>query len=150
MAHKKGQGSTRNGRDSRAQRLGIKKFGGEAVSAQTPGGERERQAGDERRRGDPGLGAQPPVDPGDQLVSKRVDLQIECLVGDEVAPTARRPIHQDRSSFHAVGLFELTAQPCADVFDAMVASRVSIRQPGAVAAGCEPVRSVPASYDGSR
>ncbi|HLJ11620.1 MAG TPA: 50S ribosomal protein L27 [Planctomycetaceae bacterium] len=31
MAHKKGQGSTRNGRDSRAQRLGIKKFGGEAV-----------------------------------------------------------------------------------------------------------------------
>ncbi len=33
MAHKKGQGSTRNGRDSRAQRLGIKKFGGEAVVA---------------------------------------------------------------------------------------------------------------------
>ena len=31
MAHKKGQGSTRNGRDSRAQRLGVKKFGGEAV-----------------------------------------------------------------------------------------------------------------------
>lgn len=31
MAHKKGQGSTRNGRDSRAQRLGIKRFGGEAV-----------------------------------------------------------------------------------------------------------------------
>jgi large subunit ribosomal protein L27 len=33
MAHKKGQGSTRNGRDSRSQRLGIKKFGGEAVIA---------------------------------------------------------------------------------------------------------------------
>lgn len=31
MAHKKGLGSTRNGRDSRAQRLGVKKFGGEAV-----------------------------------------------------------------------------------------------------------------------
>ena len=28
MAHKKGLGSTRNGRDSRAQRLGVKKFGG--------------------------------------------------------------------------------------------------------------------------
>ncbi len=33
MAHKKGQGSTRNGRDSASQRLGIKKFGGEAVIA---------------------------------------------------------------------------------------------------------------------
>jgi len=33
MAHKKGQGSTRNGRDSNAQRRGIKKFGGEPVTA---------------------------------------------------------------------------------------------------------------------
>ena len=33
MAHKKGQGSSRNGRDSTAQRRGIKKFGGEAVVA---------------------------------------------------------------------------------------------------------------------
>lgn len=31
MAHKKGLGSTRNGRDSRAQRLGVKKFAGEAI-----------------------------------------------------------------------------------------------------------------------
>ena len=31
MAHKKGSGSTRNGRDSNAQRLGIKKYGGEIV-----------------------------------------------------------------------------------------------------------------------
>ena len=31
MAHKKGQGSTRNGRDSHSQRLGIKAFGGESV-----------------------------------------------------------------------------------------------------------------------
>jgi large subunit ribosomal protein L27 len=31
MAHKKGQGSTRNGRDSNAQRRGVKKFGGEHV-----------------------------------------------------------------------------------------------------------------------
>lgn len=29
MAHKKGQGSTRNGRDSESKRLGVKKFGGE-------------------------------------------------------------------------------------------------------------------------
>ncbi|OGW60361.1 MAG: 50S ribosomal protein L27 [Nitrospirae bacterium RBG_16_64_22] len=33
MAHKKGVGSTRNGRDSNAQRLGVKRFGGEAVTA---------------------------------------------------------------------------------------------------------------------
>lgn len=33
MAHKKGGGSTRNGRDSNAQRLGVKKFGGERVIA---------------------------------------------------------------------------------------------------------------------
>ena len=33
MAHKKGQGSSRNGRDSNAQRLGIKRFGGQKVTA---------------------------------------------------------------------------------------------------------------------
>ncbi|HEX5269693.1 MAG TPA: 50S ribosomal protein L27, partial [Gemmataceae bacterium] len=33
MAHKKGQGSSRNGRDSHAQRLGIKVYGGQAVRA---------------------------------------------------------------------------------------------------------------------
>ena len=33
MAHKKGGGSTRNGRDSNAQRLGVKRFGGEQVRA---------------------------------------------------------------------------------------------------------------------
>ena len=31
MAHKKGLGSSRNGRDSRAQRLGVKMFAGQAV-----------------------------------------------------------------------------------------------------------------------
>jgi|TARA_R110002072_G_scaffold303121_1_gene494506 large subunit ribosomal protein L27 len=42
MAHKKGQGSSRNGRDSNAQRLGVKKFGGEAV---IPGNILIRQCG---------------------------------------------------------------------------------------------------------
>lgn len=32
MAHKKGLGSSKNGRDSNAQRLGVKRFGGETVS----------------------------------------------------------------------------------------------------------------------
>lgn len=42
MAHKKGQGSSRNGRDSKAQRRGIKKFGGELVA---PGNILVRQCG---------------------------------------------------------------------------------------------------------
>jgi large subunit ribosomal protein L27 len=33
MAHKKGAGSTKNGRDSNSQRLGVKRFGGEEVRA---------------------------------------------------------------------------------------------------------------------
>ena len=33
MAHKKGQGSSRNGRDSESKRLGVKKFGGQSVIA---------------------------------------------------------------------------------------------------------------------
>jgi large subunit ribosomal protein L27 len=35
MAHKKGQGSSRNGRDSNSQRLGVKRFGGQAVRSGT-------------------------------------------------------------------------------------------------------------------
>lgn len=42
MAHKKGQGSSRNGRDSNAQRRGVKKFGGERV---IPGNILIRQVG---------------------------------------------------------------------------------------------------------
>lgn len=33
MAHKKGGGSSKNGRDSNAQRLGVKRFGGQLVNA---------------------------------------------------------------------------------------------------------------------
>ena len=35
MAHKKGLGSSKNGRDSNAQRLGVKRFGGEVVTGGT-------------------------------------------------------------------------------------------------------------------
>ena len=49
MAHKKGLGSSRNGRDSQAKRLGVKVFGGQAVS----GGEIiVRQRGTRFRPGD--------------------------------------------------------------------------------------------------
>jgi len=42
MAHKKGQGSSRNGRDSNSQRLGIKVYGGQSIRA---GGVIVRQRG---------------------------------------------------------------------------------------------------------
>jgi len=48
MAHKKGMGSTRNGRDSNSQRLGIKAFGGQTVTA---GGILVRQRGTRYRPG---------------------------------------------------------------------------------------------------
>ncbi|MEN0110911.1 MAG: 50S ribosomal protein L27 [Planctomycetota bacterium] len=48
MAHKKGQGSSRNGRDSNAQRRGVKKFGGERV---IPGNILVRQLGNKWRPG---------------------------------------------------------------------------------------------------
>ncbi|MDG2186578.1 MAG: 50S ribosomal protein L27 [Mariniblastus sp.] len=48
MAHKKGQGSSRNGRDSNAQRRGVKKFGGEQVRA---GNILIRQVGNKFRAG---------------------------------------------------------------------------------------------------
>ena len=35
MAHKKGQGSSRNGRDSKPKNLGVKRFGGQAVTGGT-------------------------------------------------------------------------------------------------------------------
>jgi large subunit ribosomal protein L27 len=49
MAHKKAGGSSRNGRDSAAQRLGVKKFGGEVVRA---GNIIVRQRGTKFRPGD--------------------------------------------------------------------------------------------------
>ena len=49
MAHKKGGGSTRNGRESESKRLGVKKFGGEHV---IPGNIIVRQRGTEFHAGD--------------------------------------------------------------------------------------------------
>ena len=48
MAHKKGQGSTRNGRDSNPQSRGVKRFGGEKV---IPGNILVRQVGNRFRAG---------------------------------------------------------------------------------------------------
>ena len=49
MAHKKGVGSSRNGRDSKAKRLGVKRFGGEVV---TPGAIIIRQRGAKFKAGE--------------------------------------------------------------------------------------------------
>jgi ribosomal protein L27 len=49
MAHKKGLGSSKNGRDSNSQRLGVKRFGGETV---TGGSIRVRQRGTRFKPGD--------------------------------------------------------------------------------------------------
>ena len=49
MAHKKAGGSSRNGRDSQAKRLGVKVFGGQAINA---GGIIVRQRGTQFHRGD--------------------------------------------------------------------------------------------------
>ena len=49
MSHKKGQGTSRNGRDSRSKRLGVKKFGGEWV---IPGNIIMRQRGTRYHPGD--------------------------------------------------------------------------------------------------
>ncbi|WP_338847689.1 50S ribosomal protein L27 [Massilia sp. W12] len=49
MAHKKGGGTTRNGRDSESKRLGVKVYGGQAINA---GGIIVRQRGTRVRAGD--------------------------------------------------------------------------------------------------
>ena len=49
MAHKKGLGSTKNGRDSQAQRLGVKRFAGQTVTA---GSILVRQRGSRLKAGD--------------------------------------------------------------------------------------------------
>jgi large subunit ribosomal protein L27 len=55
MAHKKGQGTSRNGRDSNAQRLGVKRFDGQLVSG---GSILVRQRGTRMKPGDNvGLGS---------------------------------------------------------------------------------------------
>ena len=74
MAHKKGGGSTRNGRDSNSQRLGVKKFGGEYV---IPGNIIVRQRGTKFHPGENvGMGLRRVGGMSDAEISARVE---ECL-----------------------------------------------------------------------
>jgi len=82
MAHKKAGGSSRNGRDTEGRRLGIKKFGGEAVAA---GNILVRQRGTKWRPGDNvGLGR-------DHTIFALIDGQVEFRrrSGDRVHVSVR-------------------------------------------------------------
>ena len=91
MAHKKGASSTRNGRDSNAQRLGVKRFGGQLVGAgeiivrqrgtHFHPGDGVGRGGDDtlfalvrgavtfgRKKGRKTISVLPPAEPADQLV----------------------------------------------------------------------------------
>ena len=73
MAHKKGGGSTRNGRDSNAQRRGVKKFGGETVK---PGNIIIRQCGTKVHPGNNvGLGT-------DYTIFSLIDGQVKFEIKD--------------------------------------------------------------------
>ena len=83
MAHKKGMGSSRNGRDSNAKRLGVKKYAGEAVRA---GNILVRQRGTRLRPGrNVGLGRDYTLF---ALVDGRVEYDAERRRVDVVAATA--------------------------------------------------------------
>lgn len=72
MAHKKGGGSSSNGRDSSAQRLGVKKYGGEHVLA---GNIIVRQRGTKVHGGDPTVGMG-----SDHTLFAKVDGQVEFYI----------------------------------------------------------------------
>ena len=75
MAHKKGLGSSKNGRDSNAQRLGVKVFGGQAILG---GGIIVRQRGT-------------PLKPGANALEIRVtNLWVNRLIGDEQPGVAKK------------------------------------------------------------
>ncbi len=68
MAHKKGQGSSKNGRDSNSNRLGVKRFGGEVVK---PGMILVRQRGTKFRPGNNvGIG-------NDHTIYSKIDGQVK-------------------------------------------------------------------------
>ncbi|MSQ60654.1 MAG: 50S ribosomal protein L27 [Betaproteobacteria bacterium] len=74
MAHKKAGGSSRNGRDSQSQRLGVKRFGGELVSA---GNIIVRQRGTQVHPGDNvGIGK-------DHTLFAKIDGHVKFLVKGE-------------------------------------------------------------------
>ncbi|MCB9868502.1 MAG: 50S ribosomal protein L27 [Planctomycetes bacterium] len=78
MAHKKGQGSTKNGNDSNPQYRGIKRFGGEAV---TPGTILVRQCGTKFKPG--------------KNVKRANDDTLFALAAGTVRFTANRQVHVD-------------------------------------------------------
>ncbi len=93
MAHKKGMGSTRNGRDSQSQRLGVKKFGGEYLRT---GGIIIRQHGTKWR---PGVN-----------VGMGKDYTLFALVDGHVTFEKPLPNQRQRVSVYPAPVAEATAE----------------------------------------
>src|SRR5258708_19727758 len=97
MAHKKGLGSSKNGRDSNSQRLGVKAFGGENV---TGGSILVRQRGTRFKPGEnvgrgkddtlfakvPGIGEYRPPGPPAKFISIRTQQQLRPLPAPPLFP----------------------------------------------------------------
>ncbi|MDQ2827936.1 MAG: 50S ribosomal protein L27 [Chloroflexota bacterium] len=96
MAHKKGMGSTRNGRDSQSQRLGVKKFGGEYLRT---GGIIIRQHGTKWR---PGVN-----------VGMGKDYTLFALVDGHVTFEKPLPNQRQRVSVYPAPVAEATAETAA-------------------------------------
>ena len=109
MAHKKGGGSSRNGRDSRGRRLGVKRFGGEIVGA---GSILVRQRGTNFH---PGENVKRGRDAGLSLVlatqqPSAVDSKILSQVTTVMSPPNLRKmktLHTGRDNIHYFWKFEL-------------------------------------------
>src|SRR3954447_17829008 len=91
--------------------------------------DREPESRDHRRHHHPGLSPQAPIDRrtevrhvGVQLSAQRVDLQIENLSGDQIAPATGRAVHEDRRLLHTERVFKLTSQSYPGFFDRHLAS----------------------------
>ena len=81
MAHKKGQGSIKNGRDSNAQFRGVKKFGGEAILTRADHETGSARVAEAAENIDADIiinlqGDEPEIDPGD--IDRLIDLQMRC------------------------------------------------------------------------
>jgi large subunit ribosomal protein L27 len=97
MAHKKGVGSSRNGRDSQSKRLGVKRYGGELVG---PGVIIVRQRGSKFK-------------PGDNVGQGR-DFTLYALVDGEVV-FERQVKNRQRISVRPLQLVEIESEPAIEI-----------------------------------
>ena len=97
MAHKKGGGTTRNGRDSESKRLGVKVYGGQAINA---GGIIIRQRGTPVRAGENAAWAR--ITPCSRWSTARSSLLSRAPVRSNSSPSSRTKWLQSLLKFHAL------------------------------------------------